>query len=78
MKDRRGSIIDRRSGKDRRQAYDLDYLLKGGLERRKGKERRSEVERRAEWVRVGKWFSIYPWTKLRFQRPSVEAVRQHH
>jgi hypothetical protein len=31
----------RRSRRDRREAYDLDYLLKGGDERRSGEERRT-------------------------------------
>jgi hypothetical protein len=32
--------LDRRSGDDRREAYDSDYFLNGGVERRTGKDRR--------------------------------------
>jgi len=31
MLEKRGSVIDRRTGKDRRRAYNLDYLLNGGV-----------------------------------------------
>ena len=61
MYERRESVVDRRSGTDRRQAYSLDYFLAGGIERRRRKERRSRIERRARWMRVGKWYSVYPW-----------------
>jgi hypothetical protein len=59
MLERRRSAIDRRSGADRREAHNLDYFLKGGVERRSWKERRSERERRAGWVRAGKWNSVF-------------------
>lgn len=59
MPERRRSAIDRRSGADRRKTHNLDYFLKGGVERRSWKERRSEGERRAGWIRVGKWNSVY-------------------
>jgi hypothetical protein len=75
MKDKRGSTIDRRSGRERRKAYNLDYFLNGGVERRNRNDRRSGIERRAAWVRVGKWYSIYPWTALRFQNLSEKAPR---
>jgi hypothetical protein len=42
----RDPYVDRRSGEDRRQVYDADYFLIGGLERRSGKERRQHYERR--------------------------------
>ena len=61
MRERRGSVIDRRSGKDRRKAHDLQYSLCGGKERRNFRERRFSQERRAGWVRVGQWYSVYPW-----------------
>jgi len=51
-------FLDRRSGEDRRQAYDLDYFPRGGTERRSGKERRLREERRDGWVRVSKWSSV--------------------
>lgn len=52
------SDMDRRSGEDRRRAYDLDYFSNGGVERRYWKERRSNVERRVDWTRVSKWSSV--------------------
>jgi hypothetical protein len=52
------SDMDRRSGEDRRRAYDLDYFSNGGAERRYWKERRSNVERRVDWTRVSKWSSV--------------------
>ena len=55
----RTSKIDRRSGEDRREAHDLDYLVKGGVERRAGPERRSRhSERRSDWLRIDRWYSI--------------------
>ena len=51
--------IDRRSDRDRRQSYSLDYFLNGGKERRKYGERRVLQERRVGWVRVSKWSSVY-------------------
>lgn len=57
--DNRRSMIDRRSGEDRRKAYSLDYFINGGLERRKGVERRKNVERRADWRQVDKWYSVF-------------------
>ena len=50
--------IDRRSGADRREAYDLEYFQSGGVERRTDPERRECVERRIEWVRISPWSSI--------------------
>jgi len=60
MLDMRHFIIDRRFGEDRRRLYHLDYLLKGGSERRSWKERREQDERREGWMRVSKWASISP------------------
>ena len=53
---KRDPFIDRRSGEDRRQAYDLD----GGIERRSGKERRRQDERRDGCIRVSTWSSVCP------------------
>jgi hypothetical protein len=53
-------LVDRRSGEDRRLAYDLDYFQNGGVERRKGEERRKKDERRDNCVRVSKWSSVCP------------------
>ena len=54
------SLIDRRSGEDKRRSYNLDYFFKGGEERRRLFERRRRSERRSKWVRTGKWYSVYP------------------
>jgi hypothetical protein len=60
MLDMRYFISDRRFREDRRRLYHLDYLLKGGAERRSWKERREQDERREGWMRVSKWVSISP------------------
>jgi len=52
------TFVDRRSGDDRRKAHDLDYFLRGGVERRCWKERRSEIERRKDWIRAATWVSV--------------------
>jgi hypothetical protein len=65
MSERRGSVIDRRSGKDRRKIDDIDYLLNGGSERRSRGERRSQLERRWDWIRVSQWYSVCPWESPR-------------
>jgi hypothetical protein len=52
--------VDRRSGDDRREAYDADYFENGGPERRRGKDRRKQDERRDDCVRVSKWSSVCP------------------
>jgi hypothetical protein len=52
------SLIDRRSGEDRRTVYNLDYFENGGLERRTQAERRQTGERRAGCVRVTEWSSV--------------------
>jgi hypothetical protein len=55
----RSSMVDRRSGEDRRKAHDLDYLLKGGVERRRTPERRyHHAERRSDWIMIDRWRSI--------------------
>jgi hypothetical protein len=53
------SLVDRRSGEDKRKRYNLDYFTDGGEERRKGKERRQSEERRSGWARVYKWCSVF-------------------
>jgi hypothetical protein len=53
------STVDRRSGEDKRNRYNLDYFTDGGEERRKGKERRQSEERRSGWARVYKWCSVF-------------------
>lgn len=56
-KDRYG--IDRRIEDDRRKLYDLDYFLRGGIEKRSKKERRDPSERRVGWVKTDDWKSLY-------------------
>jgi hypothetical protein len=53
-------FIDRRSGEDRRGAYDLDYFEQEGLERRKKGERRTKNERRDQCTKVSDWSSVCP------------------
>jgi hypothetical protein len=53
------SLIDRRSGEDKRKVYSLDYFFMGGEERRRRGERRNLGERRRNWVRVSRWSSVY-------------------
>ena len=52
------SGIDRRSGDDRRTAYDMNYFLRGGRERRQWVDRRWRKEMRKGWIRIGKWSSV--------------------
>ena len=52
--------VDRRSGEDRRVAYDSDYFENGGMERRQVKDRRQRSERRDGCIRVSKWSSVCP------------------
>jgi hypothetical protein len=60
LKDRRieDPFLDRRSGDDRREAYDLDYFEQGGVERRIGIDARRKGERRVQCVNVSQWSSI--------------------
>jgi hypothetical protein len=66
MLEKRIPGIDRRSQKDRRSVYDLDYFFSGGAERRGWIERRSQAERRVGWKRVDKWAS-HPMGGLKHQ-----------
>jgi hypothetical protein len=50
--------LDRRSGEDRREVYDIDYFADGGAEKRKRDERRKPKERRKDCVKVSKWSSV--------------------
>lgn len=58
MVEKRGSVLERRSGSDRRKAYRLGFFTKRGRERSKVKEQRASRERRHGWVRVGKWSGV--------------------
>jgi len=62
LKDSRVSdpYVDRRSGEERRQAYDSDYFENQGQERRKNKDRRLQAERRDRCLRVSNWSSVCP------------------
>jgi hypothetical protein len=78
LKDRRiaDPYLDRRSGDDRREAYELGFFAQGGIERRKGVERRLTSERRAQYVNVTQWSSICPKTNLTQTRRSCDESMQ--
>lgn len=59
------SAIDRRTGDDRRQVYNMDYFQAFGIERRLNVEgRRNNLEEsRKNWVRVTRWSSVYVKSK---------------
>jgi hypothetical protein len=57
MGENKRSAKDRRSDNERRDTYDLDYFLDGGIERRRFNERRWRAEMRKGWVRVSRWSS---------------------
>lgn len=57
--ERRDYWIDRRSGDDRRKVHNLNYFIRGGVERRKFIERRTQEERRKNWIRVDEWVSVF-------------------
>jgi hypothetical protein len=59
-KRKKDPFVDRRSGEDRRDGYDLDYFPNGGTERRSGKERRRKGERRDRCIPVSDWSSVCP------------------
>jgi len=75
MVEKRRTVVDRRSGKDRRTAYHLDYFSTGGAERRVYKERRSQLERRTRWMRVNRWSSVFPWGTLKDLKTSNNTKR---
>jgi hypothetical protein len=62
LKDSRVSdpYVDRRSGEERRQAYDSDYFENDGIERRTIGDRRQAAERRSNCTRVSRWSSVCP------------------
>jgi hypothetical protein len=57
LKDRRigDPYLDRRSGDDRREGYELGYFAQGGIERRRGMERRQKEERRDQYIQTSQW-----------------------
>lgn len=59
MSENKSSIIERRSGKDRRRIFNHGHFLFGRAARKNPLEQRSQAERRAGWVRVNKWSSVY-------------------
>ena len=66
--------LDRRSGDDRRDVYDIDYFAAGGAERRDGDERRQSRERRKDCVRITKWTSVCTGNKPK-QNQRLSGVR---
>ena len=55
------SFFDRRSGQDRRNAYNIDYFIEGGVERRNSSngERRDQMrDRRKDWIKISRWSSL--------------------
>ena len=60
LKDRRigDPYLDRRSGEDRREGYELGFFAQGGIERRKGMEARQKDERRNQYVQISRWSSV--------------------
>ena len=52
--------LDRRSGDDRREAYELGFFAQGGIERRSGVESRQKGERRVQCLNVSEWSSVCP------------------
>lgn len=65
------AFFDRRSGHDRRNAYNIDYFLEGGLERRtnsKGERRNGEKDRRKDWIKIS------PWSSLKIEEPQPEKA----
>ena len=57
-KRKKDPYLDRRSGEDRREAYDIDYFADDGTERREAGDRRKPKERRKGYVKVSKWSSV--------------------
>lgn len=54
----RDPFLDRRSGDDRREAYELGYFAQGSIEKRNSIERRQKDERRDQYVRISQWSSV--------------------
>ncbi len=59
MVERRHNFLDRRTGNDRRKAYQLGYSIHGGVERRRMRDRRGYFERRRDWMSVEECCSVY-------------------
>jgi len=53
------SIVERRSGKDRRRIFNHGHFFFRGAKRKNLLEQRSQAERRVGWVRINKWASVY-------------------
>lgn len=75
MMERRSYRIDRRSGVDRRKVHDLNYFIRGGIERRKFNERRSQWERRKNWLRVDEWISVFVGNPVRQDRWEIQGLK---
>lgn len=57
-KRKKDPYLDRRSGDDQREVYNINYFADGGAERRDGDERRHPKERRKDCVKVTRWTSV--------------------
>jgi hypothetical protein len=53
------SIVEKRSGKDRRRIFKDSSFFFGRAARKNLLEQRSQAERRAGWVRINRWSSVY-------------------
>ena len=53
------SIVDRRSGKDRRRIFNYGHFFFGREARKNLLKQRSQAERRVGWVRINRWSSVY-------------------
>ena len=64
LKDRRigDPYRDRRSGDDRREAYDLDFFEQGGMEE-EAELKSDKKGRRVQCVNVSEWSSVCPRKK---------------
>ena len=72
------AFFDRRSGQDRRKAYNIDYFLEGGIERRNsaGGERRDiEKDRRKDWIKISRWSSLHVEAKKPNADSSEESIK---
>lgn len=62
-KRKKDPYLDRRSGEDQRETYNIDYFSEGGIERRDTKDRRKPGERRKDCIKVSRWSSVCPEKK---------------
>jgi len=55
--------LERRSGDDRRKVQDLEFFVRGGIERRSGIEARQNCESRVQAVNLIQESIVYPNSK---------------